>query len=117
MEEYKDNLYEEIPKAVQFLRETLEEMPKDLILGRKHGYPVLTLTLHDLLRLGKIIIEEFNGRGSSRTTPIDIYDLSCNNFGQFSGKLELNELESSQVQMMDKYIRSKDNAYGGNHNK
>lgn len=117
MEEYKDNLREEFPKADQFLRETLEEMPKDLILGRKHRYPVLTLTLHDLIRLGKIIIEEFNGRGSSRTTPIDIYDLSCNTFGSFSGKMELNEIESSQVRMMDKYIRRQDEAYGGNHNK
>ena len=117
MEYDKDKLYDEFPKAVEFLRGTLEEIPGDLILGRKHGYPVLTTTLHDLLRLGKLIIEECNGRGSSRTTPIDIYDLSCNSFGHFSEKMELNEIESSQIKMMDKYLRGKNIAYGGNHNK
>jgi len=113
MEEYKDNLYEEIPRSVEFLRDNLKKKEGDLFFGRKHGYPLLTTTLHDLLRLGKIIIEEFNGRGSSRITPIDIYDLTCNSFGPFSGKNGLNEIESSQVQMMDKYLRDKDVAYGG----
>ena len=117
MDEYYDNLYEEFPTAVDFIRETLKRKEKDLIFGRKHGYPVFTITLHDLIILGKIIIEEFNGRGSSKTTPIDIYDLTCNSFGSFSGKVELNKEESSQIQMMDKYIREKGVAYGGNHNK
>jgi len=113
MEESKDNLYPEFPMAVEFLRENLKRKKGDLIFGRKHGYPLLTVTLHDLIRLGKIIIEEFNGTGYFRTTPIDIYDLSCNTFGPFRGKAELNEIESEQVQMMDRYIRKKDVAYGG----
>jgi hypothetical protein len=54
IEEYKDNLYEEFPRAVEFLRVGLKEKKGDLIFGRKHGYPLLTTTLHDLLRLGKI---------------------------------------------------------------
>jgi hypothetical protein len=107
-----DGMFYEFPKATRFIRDILEKAPKDLIKGRTHDYPRFTITLRNLLRLAKLIIEEFNGKGSSRTTPIDIYDLSCNSFGPFIKK-EIDERDRDVIRMIDNYAREKNHAYGG----
>lgn len=100
-------------ETINFIRESVGEYAEDTIHGRTHGYPSHKITLLNLLRMAKMIIDEFNGLGAYRTVPIDIYDLSCNTFGPFANKKVMSAEEIKMIRMADDYIRRKGISYGG----
>lgn len=113
IDDEKDKIYDDFSRAIgNFYTDVIEEHPADLIMGKKHGYPSFKISLHNLVMLGKKIIEETNGIGESATVPIDIYDLSCNSFGIFQNKKQLNERERHILRIIDDYARRKNIAYG-----
>lgn len=82
------------------------------------------LSLIDMLGLGKSIIEEINGAGTSRIVPIHVYDLSCNTFDSLPSNYTdmyskvlngttLTNREISIIRIIDDYLRAKEVALGG----
>jgi hypothetical protein len=108
-----EKIHEDFPESIgTYISNSIGEFPENLIMGRKHGNPSHELFLHDLLILGKKIIEEFNGIGAAREVPIDIHELSCNTYGPFTDKVEpLGKRDLFIIRIFDDYARKK-TAYG-----
>lgn len=108
-------IYEDFPESIgDFIHHSFEKVTADLIMGREHNYPLVRLSLYNLIILGKKIIEQINGPDAVKTVPIDIYELSCNTFGPFQNiKRPLTERELLILRMFDDYARLKNISYGG----
>jgi len=113
-DELNEKIYHDFSESiVDFIHNSFEKMPADLIMGRKQEYPLFQFSLYNLIILGKKIIEESNGIGAAETVPIDIYELSCNTFGPFVKQGPLTERELTILRLFDDYARLKNISYGG----
>ena len=89
----------DFPETVDFISNSIKYIAS---VGEK----ILVLSLSSLLTIGKKIIEECNGRGSVGTVPIDIYDLTGNNFVDFpEHEGPLNGRELTILRIIDNYGR------------